>query len=183
MGLYACYQKIDKAFMNIPMAKRATSIASENLVQRSTPRVIMQVCVWLHINRLFRDTGANAFRVGCPNVPFSVLFLKQINDDHRYPADPFGALEDFKIVLEKARRQTVREPSRDTPDSLGAKLLTASTALRAYRNRHLGTLMRCCEAWEPVGKCFDPTSFECTTGLAGSLRASRVKTSQNEKLK
>ena len=21
--------------------------------------------------------------------------------------------------------------------------------------------MRCCEAWEPVGKCFDPMSFEC----------------------
>ena len=26
---------------------------------------------------------------------------------------------------------------------------------------HLGTLMRCCEAWEPVVKCFDPNSFEC----------------------
>ena len=22
--------------------------------------------------------------------------------------------------------------------------------------------MRCCEAWEPVGKCFDPVSFKCT---------------------
>ena len=22
--------------------------------------------------------------------------------------------------------------------------------------------MRCCEAWEPVGKCFDPISFECS---------------------
>ena len=22
--------------------------------------------------------------------------------------------------------------------------------------------MRCCEAWKPVGKCFDPISFECT---------------------
>ena len=22
--------------------------------------------------------------------------------------------------------------------------------------------MRCCEAWEPVGRCFDPISFECT---------------------
>ena len=39
--------------------------------------------------------------------------------------------------------------------------MTASTALRACRNRHLGTLMRCCEAWEPVEKCFDPNSFEC----------------------
>ena len=37
----------------------------------------------------------------------------------------------------------------------------SSTALRAYRNRHLGTLVRCCEAWKPIENCFDPTSFEC----------------------
>ena len=86
--------------------------------------------------------------------------LKRL-DDHQYPVDPFFALADFKTILEKARRWTVRELSRKTPDSLGAKLLTASTALRAYRNMHLGTLMRCCKAWEPVGKCFDPISFEC----------------------
>ena len=39
--------------------------------------------------------------------------------------------------------------------------MTGSTTLRAYRNRHLGTLMRCCEAWEQVGKYFDPISLEC----------------------
>ena len=61
----------------------------------------------------------------------------------------------------KAGKQTVRELSRKTPDSLGANLLTVSTALRAYRNRHLGTLMRCCEAWEPVGECFGQISLEC----------------------
>ena len=44
---------------------------------------------------------------------------------------------------------------------MGAKLLIASTALRAYRNRHLGTAMRCCEAWKPIEDCFDPISFEC----------------------
>ena len=60
-----------------------------------------------------------------------------------------------------AQKQTVRELSRKTPDSLATKLLTASTALRASRKRHLGSLMRCCEAWEPVGKSIDPTSFEC----------------------
>ena len=120
----------------------------------------MQLHVWLFMNPLFGDTRANVFRVGCPNISFSVL-LKYINDDHQYPADPFGALADFKIIFEKARRRTVRELSRKTPYSLRAKLLTASTALRASRNRHLGTLIRCCEAWEPVGKCFDPISFEC----------------------
>ena len=39
---------------------------------------------------------------------------------------------------------TKRELSRQTPDCVGAKLIITSTALRAYRNRHLGTLMRCC---------------------------------------
>ena len=40
-------------------------------------------------------------------------------------------------------------------------LLIAATAMRAYKNRYLGTLMRCCAAWELVGKCFDQCSFEC----------------------
>ena len=55
---------------------------------------------------------------------------------------------------------TKRELSRQTPDCVGAKLLITSTAFRAYRNRHLGT-MRCCEAWKPVEDCFDTLSFEC----------------------
>ena len=48
-----------------------------------------------------------------------------------------------------------------TPDCIGAKLLITSTALRAYRNRHLGTLMRSCEAWKPIEDCFDTLFFEC----------------------
>ena len=86
--------------------------------------------------------------------------LKQISDDHPYPEDPLGALADYKLFLEKDRERIVRELLRKTPGSSGAKLLTASTAFLAYRNRHVGTLMRCCEAWNPW-KCFDPNSFEC----------------------
>ena len=67
----------------------------------------------------------------------------------------------FKVIIEKARKQSHQELLRNTPGSLGAKLLLASTASRAYRNRHLGTLTRCCAAWELVGKCFDQRSFEC----------------------
>ena len=51
---------------------------------------------------------------------------------------------------------------RCTPTSPGAKLLIAATAMRAFRNRHLGTLVRCCAAWEPVGQCFDEITFERT---------------------
>ena len=67
----------------------------------------------------------------------------------------------FKIIFEKAKKRTVRDLSRKTPDRMGAQLSIASTALRAYRNRHLGTLMRCCEAWKPIGNVFEPISFEC----------------------
>ena len=87
--------------------------------------------------------------------------MKRFHDDHRFSTDPFGALAEFKVILEKAKKQTIRELSRKTPDSIGAKLLIASIALRPYRNRHLGTLMRCCEAWKTIEKCFDPISFEC----------------------
>ena len=68
---------------------------------------------------------------------------------------------------------------RKTPNSQGAKLLTASTALRAYRNRHLCTLMHSCEACQPVGKCFDQWSFECIdfhglTQIVASLTRERI---------
>ena len=91
--------------------------------------------------------------------PVFCSILKRLHDDHRYPTGPFGTLAEFKAILEKAKKQTVRELSRKTPDSMGAKLLIASTALRTYRNGHLGTLMRCCEAWNE--NCVDPISFEC----------------------
>ena len=73
----------------------------------------------------------------------------------------FSHSQSSKTFLKKAKKQTVRELSRKKPDSLGAQLSIASTALRAYRNRHLGTLMGCCEAWKPNGNCFEPISFEC----------------------
>ena len=87
--------------------------------------------------------------------------LQQLHDDHRFSCDPFCVLAEFKVLLHKTKKMTKRELSRQTPDCIGAKLLITSTALRAFRNRHLGTLMRCCEAWKPVEDCFDTFSFEC----------------------
>ena len=82
----------------------------------------------------------------------------------------------------KAKKQTVRELSRKTPDSIGAKLLIASTAWRAYRNKHLGTLMRCCEAWKPIENCVDAISFVLTSrGLVTLLRTLLVKILRNVK--
>ena len=82
-------------------------------------------------NLLIEDTRANVFQVG----------LQQLHDDHRFSPDPFCALAKFKVLLHKAKKITKRELSRQTPDCTGAKLLITSTALRAYGNIHLGTLM------------------------------------------
>ena len=91
-----------------------------------------------------------------------------------------------KLSLKKARRRTVRELSPKTPDSLGAKLLTASASSRAYRNRHLGTLMLCCEVWELVVKFVDQNSFECIDfhGLSQIIASlTRERHRERERLK
>ena len=93
--------------------------------------------------------------------PMFGSILQKLHDDHRFSSDPFCALSEFKIPLHKAKKMTKRELSRQTPDCIGAKLLITSTAMRAYRDRHLGTLTRCCEAWKPIEGCFDTLSFEC----------------------
>ena len=85
-------------------------------------RVIIQLCVSSFKNRQFGATWADAFRVGCPNIPFSAQILKQISDDHQYAEDPFGVLADFKVILEKARKRNIYELLRETPSCLGAKL-------------------------------------------------------------
>ena len=54
--------------------------------------------------------------------PVFCSILKRFHDDQRYSTDPFGALAEFKAILEKAIKQTIREHSRKTPDSMGAKL-------------------------------------------------------------
>ena len=87
--------------------------------------------------------------------------LKRLHDDHLILPIHSAHLRSSKRFMNRPKRLTIRELSRKTLDSIGAKHLIASTALRAYINRHLGTLMRCCEAWKPLADCFDPISSEC----------------------
>ena len=84
----------------------------ENLVNRKPFRVITQQYALSFRNQQIGDTRANAFLAGCPNIPFSALFCKRLTD-------PFGALAEFKVLLEKAKTLTIRELSRKTPDSIG----------------------------------------------------------------
>ena len=54
--------------------------------------------------------------------PVFCSILRRLHDNQRFSADPFGALAEFKVVLEKAKKQTIRELSRKTLDSIEAKL-------------------------------------------------------------
>ena len=164
LGVIRTLSRVDRIFINLLVAEardfHCYSHVFENLESRTIPSDHAAVRLVIH-----KPTNREQ---QCKRIPswmskHSVIcsLLKRLHDDYRYSADPCGALAEFKAVLEKAEKQTIRELSRKTPDSMGAKLLIASTALRAYRNRHLGTLMRCCEAWKPDEDCFDPISFEC----------------------
>ena len=48
----------------------------ENMEKRSIPsdHAAVRVVFFFFKNRLLEDTRANAFKVGYPNIPFSVLF-------------------------------------------------------------------------------------------------------------
>ena len=50
----------------------------------------------------------------------------------------FVPLADFKVILEKARKQTVHELLRKKPGSLGAKLLTASDIITSVQKKTPG---------------------------------------------
>ena len=163
-GTIRILSRIDRASITLPVAEErgylGYSHVATNLGERSIPSDHVSVRVVVQ-KPTIRCDQVKRIPSWMPKHHVFCSILKKICDDHQYPADPFAALADFKAILEKARKQTHRELPRKNPGSLGAKLLIASTALRAYRNRHQGTLMHCCEAWRPVGKCFDQHSFEC----------------------
>ena len=120
IGIIRTLSRIDRIFINLPMAEARDflcySHVFENLGKRSIPSdhaavrmVIQKPTIRGHHKRIPR---------WMTNHPVFCSILKRLNDDHRYSADPFGALADFKTILEKAKKQTVRELSRKTPDSL-----------------------------------------------------------------
>ena len=164
LGIIRTLSRIDRIFTNLPMAEardfHCYSHVFENLGNRTIPSDHAAVRLVIH-KPTNREQQGKRIPSWMSKHPVFCSILKRLRDDHRFSADPFGALAEFKAILERAEKQTVREVSRKTPDSTGAKLLIASTALRPYRNRHLGTLTRCCEAWKPIANCFDPISFEC----------------------
>ena len=75
----------------------------ENLVKRSIPSNHAAARVVIHKSTI-RAYQGERIPSWMSKHPVFCSILKQIDDDHQYPADPFGALADFKIILEKAKK-------------------------------------------------------------------------------
>ena len=146
-----------------PMAEardfHCSSHVDENLGKKSLPSD--HAAVRLVIQKPTSRGHQNVFPAGCQNIPFLVLSCSNFMMTTDSLLTRFVRWVNSKFFYTKAQKMTQRDLSRQTPDCIGAKLLITSTALRAYRNRHLGTLMRCCEAWKRTEDCFDTLSFEC----------------------
>ena len=111
-------------------------------------------------NLLIEDTTTNVFSVGCPNIQCLVLFCSNFTTTTDSLLTLFVRWLN-SVLVHKAKKMTERELSKKTPDCIGAKLLITSAVLRAYRTRHLGTFVQCCEASSPIEDCFDTHYFEC----------------------
>ena len=78
-----------------------------------------------------------------------------------YDEDPLVPLDQFKEMALSASDVARHAISADTPMTLGAKLLVACTALRAYQYGATQTIKTCCLAWLPVARCFDQQFTAC----------------------
>ena len=149
LGSYALFQGLIVFLSIYPWLKHVISIVllmSLRTLGRKLFRVITQQYASSFRNP--QNPGHQSKRIPSwmSKHPIFCSIVQQLHDDHRFSTDPYSALAEFKVLLHKSKKMTKRELSRQTPDCIGAKFSITSTALRAYRNRHLWTLMRCCEA-------------------------------------
>ena len=93
-------------------------------------------------------------------TPLQSHILLLMSDDFQYSEKSFPALSDFKLMIEKNTNQVHDEFLRNIADSYDTNLLIIATSVRAYRNRHLDTLIHWCPSWERVDKFFGWCPFE-----------------------
>ena len=125
--------------------------------------------------------GRGAVQVWFIKPTFFGSTLSHLHDDRVYPNDAFSVFADFNVLVCQASARARSFLLRASPTTHGAKLLVAAT-MRAYRNRHLSTLIRCCEVWELVGQCFDSVTCECTKFHAmGQIIASLTRDNVTER--
>ena len=179
--------RIDRVFVNLPIAELrdfppchlATSVRTFGETTPSTrhPALI----AFSSISRLL------SYVIFHPAIwrrlTQQPLFISALDEKHRnmmYDVDPFIALDKFKDVAFRACTQS-------QPTTLGAQLLVACTALRAFRNGLTATVKECCESWGPVARCIDLHFVECVNfralyNIIGSLTRDNIRAHEEELL-
>ena len=118
LGVIRTLSRIDRIFTNLPMAAardfHCYSHVFENLANRSISSDHAAVRLVSNKTRN-REQHGKRIPSWMSKHPVFCSILKRLHDDHRYSPEPFGALPEFKTILEKAKKQTIRELSlKDT---------------------------------------------------------------------
>ena len=135
-GTLRTLSRIDRALSMCPWRRHViftATLVTGNLGKRSIPsdRVAIRVVIHKPLDYCSTDKRIPSWR-----SKHSVLctILKQISDDHHFTDEPFAALADFKLIIDKARKRTRHELLRNTLGSPSTKLLIAAVVMRACRN-------------------------------------------------
>ena len=107
LGIIRTLSSIDRIFFCLLMAEardfHCSSHVSENVGNRSIPsdHAAVRIVIQKPSNQ-----GQQCKRIpSCMSKhPVFCSILKRLHDGHRYAADPFGALGDFKSIIEKAKK-------------------------------------------------------------------------------
>ena len=159
-GVVRTLSRIDRDFINILVDEardfHCYSHVFENVEKRSIPSDLAAVRV------VFSETDCS----GTPGQTNSELDVQTTrrDDDVQYLADPFGALADFKIVLEKKQKgKTVLDISRKTLDSPGAQIQNEAL-------RHAHATLRATLLQASLGKTFQNEKQRQGTSLGRRRR-------------
>ena len=115
LGIIRTLSRIGRIFQNLPMAEKRDfhyySHVFENLENRTIPSdhaavrlVIQKPTTRAHLSKRVPSWMSKH--------PIFCSRLQRLHDDHRFSPDPFGALAEFKVLVNKAKKQTIRELSR-----------------------------------------------------------------------
>ena len=99
--------------------------------------------------------------------PVFCSILKQLHDEHVHSIDAFVALAEFKLPVGTARTRA-RQVLVGQSCKPWCQALVAAIAMKACRKK---TRFCCgCQAWEPVGRCFDiPMFFHALNQIIANL--------------
>ena len=108
LGDIRTLSRIDRIFINLPMAEKHVISISLLMLMRTSERKLFRVTMLQHAsssrNLLIEDNRANVFPIGCPNIPFLVLSYSNFLTTIDSLLTRFVRCLSSKILLHKLKR-------------------------------------------------------------------------------